>query len=67
MSLGLKFGQYFNDRKDHFDIKIAYEFHDWFKQNRLRQFTSPTYPAFQRDMMGDLTYQGLSFALQFDF
>jgi hypothetical protein len=67
IGLGLSFGQYFNDKKDHYAITVAYEFNDRFKMNRLRQFTAATNPSFQRDMMGDLTYSGLTFGLNFDF
>jgi hypothetical protein len=50
-------------------LSVGYEFHQWFHQNNLRRFfDSGTYVA-GSDVVarGDLSFNGVSFRLQFDF
>ncbi len=67
MVLGLSYGQYFFQKKHHFAIRIAYEFHEWFSHNRLRRFTDGAAPGFNDTTRGSLMYSGLSFQLAFNF
>ncbi len=67
LALGLGYGVFFNNKKDHLSIKIAYEFHEWFNHNRFRQFTDGLYPSFNKEVGGNLSYNGLSFQMAFNF
>lgn len=67
MALGLSYGQYFCQKKHHVNLRIAYEFHEWFSHNRLRRFTDGAAPGFNDESRGSLMYNGLSFQLAFNF
>jgi hypothetical protein len=79
LALGLKWAYMFSKNNASLSLAVAYEFHEWFKQNRLRKFTSghslnSTGSVFEQSITtanlpynGDLSYNGLSFRLQFDF
>jgi hypothetical protein len=68
IQLGLFWGLYFCDMKYHLGMRFGYEFHYWHDQNQLRRWTDPTVPVFNDAVSrGDLTLNGISFRLQFDF
>jgi hypothetical protein len=75
MKLGISWGQFFAKNTYHVSLKVAYEFHQWFKQNQLRRFldggaaNTPETAAISSNMPvnGDLSFNGFSFRLQFDF
>lgn len=67
IGLGLAYGVFFNEKKDHLAIKLAYEFHEWFSFNRLRRFTAYTNVAYNDESRGALMYNGLSFQIAFNF
>lgn len=70
MMLGIGWGIFFNENRHHFGIKAAYEFHDWFDQNRLRRFygtaAAGTIPG-DTVSKGDLSLNGISIRAVFDF
>ncbi|MEI6242116.1 MAG: Lpg1974 family pore-forming outer membrane protein [Chlamydiota bacterium] len=67
ISLGLGWGHLFDHDKYRFSIKVAYEFHQWWKQMRLRRFFDTGEPVSNETVYGDYSLNGLSFAVQFDF
>lgn len=68
--MGLGWGTFFNKDRHHFAVKAAYEFQDWFDQNRLRRFfgtvAAGTIPN-DTVSKGDLTLNGVSVQFLFDF
>ncbi len=67
LALGLQWDYLFSRNRYHFGVKFGWEFNMFFDQNQLFNFLSPTNPGaihFQND---DLTFQGLTLGLRFDF
>ena len=68
LTFGMSFSHLFSKNKNMMSFKLAYEFHEWFQQNHLRRFYSNTNFAYNQEVVhGDLTLNGLSFRVQFDF
>lgn len=67
LALGFGWGHYFDKKRYHVGVDLAYEFHDWFNQLNLRRFWSGS-AAYANDVVsrGDLTLNGLSLRVQFD-
>ncbi len=78
IALGISWGKFFNKKKNHVALKLAYEFHEWLDQLNLKKFYSgvtglpTTTPAATGIYMnetvarGNLTLNGLSLRVQFD-
>lgn len=66
LALGLQWDYLFSRNRYHFGIKFGWEFNLFFDQNQLFNFlsTSPSSIHFQND---DLTFQGITLGLRFDF
>ncbi len=74
MQLGVGWGMFFNRHQHHIALQLLYEFEDWFDQNRMRRFfhgdtTTGTSWTSANDTVsrGDLTLNGVSVRLLFDF
>ena len=80
INLGICWCHLFNKNKNMVSLKAAYEMHQWWDQNRLRRFfdkdtNTATGPysdisasnSNDEVARGDLTVNGFSFAIQFDF
>ena len=75
--LGLCWCHLFSKNRYMVSLKAAYEMHQWWEQNRLRRFFdkdsgilgNPLSASSSNDEVarGDLTVNGFSFAIQFDF
>jgi hypothetical protein len=77
IALGIAWGKYFNKKRNHVGLKLAYEFHEWWDQLNLRKFYSggvglpTTAPAITGIYVNEMvtrnfTLNGLSLKLQFD-
>ncbi|MES2123023.1 MAG: Lpg1974 family pore-forming outer membrane protein, partial [Chlamydiota bacterium] len=67
LALGLQWDYLFSQDRYHFGVKLGWEFNIFFDQNQLFNFMSSTNPGainFQND---DLSFQGLTLGLRFDF
>lgn len=65
--LGLSWDTGFNRARNHFTMKVGYEFQYWFKQNQyIRSDTFAATSQFSR-YSDDLALQGLTAELRFDF
>ena len=69
---GISWGRFFNKNKCLFTLKVGYEFHQWWSQNRLRRFidsqsTTVATMTGNIGVNGDLSFNGFNFGLQFDF
>lgn len=77
MQLGVGWGTYLNRRQHHLAFQLMYEFEDWFSQNRMRRFfhgdgvdalASGSFTSANDTISrGDLTLNGVSFKVLFDF
>jgi hypothetical protein len=75
--LGLCWSHLFSKNKYMLSLKAAYEMHQWWEQNRLRRFfdedvsiefgSNSASSSNDEVARGDLTVNGFSFAIQFDF
>ncbi len=68
MQAGVAWGIFFNNNRHYFSMQAMYEFHHWFDQNWMR-ITQGGSPTFISDVVsrGDLSLNGVSIRLQFDF
>lgn len=70
LAMGIAWGLKFNKMKNYFGLKVAYEFHQWFDQNRMRKFlgtaTAGTIPN-DTVSKGDFTLNGVSIRAAFEF
>ena len=69
LEIGIAWGIPFAEDKYYFDLALAYEFHEWFDQNRMRRFLDSS-GAIASNMAvpnGDLSFSGLSFKVGIDF
>jgi len=68
IQLGVFWGMFFCDMRYHVGMRLGWEFHYWYDQNQLRNWTDNLNPIYNDTLSrGDLTLNGLSFRLQFDF
>jgi hypothetical protein len=67
ISLGISYGRLFDKDKYRITVKVAYEFHQWWKQMRMHRFFDASQAVAHETSNGDLSLNGLSFAVQFDF
>jgi hypothetical protein len=79
LALGLRWAYFFAKDKYRMALCIAYEFHEWFKQNRQIRFlgdgagdaaeigVNARIASSMPVVHGDLSYNGLAFRLEFDF
>jgi len=66
--LGIGWGTLFCKQQYRVSLRAAYEFHHWWNINNMRRFYSSTnWSANETVARGDLTLNGLSFRLMFDF
>ncbi len=65
--MGIGWGHYFNKKRNHVGLRLAYEFHEWWDQLNLRKFSSGSI-AYANDVVsrGNFTLNGFSLRLQFD-
>ena len=78
MALGIGWGKYFNKKRNHVSVRVAYEFQEWWDQLNIRKFHSgsiglPTTTAagtgiYDNDVVsrGNFTLNGFSLRVQFD-
>ena len=64
--LGLCWSTLFDQDRYKISLKVAYEFHQWWDQNRLRRFYNNV-RNLDEVSRGDLTLNGFSFRILFDF
>jgi hypothetical protein len=68
IQMGVFWGMFFCDMKYHVGMRLGWEFHYWYDQNRFRKWSDNLNPIYNDTLSrGDLTLSGLSFRLQFDF
>jgi len=67
MALGIAWGTLFDKDQYHIDLRLAYEFHKWFEQNRLRRFLNSSIVTNTERSKSDLIFEGFSLRVQFDF
>jgi len=66
VALGLQWDYLFSKERYHIGLKMGWEFDVYFNQNQLFHFTS-TNPASFQTQSDDLSFQGLTVGLRFDF
>nr|HRW58460.1 Lpg1974 family pore-forming outer membrane protein [Chlamydiales bacterium] len=66
-ALGISWGTLFSKNNYHIDLSLAYEFHTWFKQNRLRRLLNNTVGGSEEMSQTNLNFEGFALRLQFDF
>lgn len=68
ITMGISWGHYFNRNQHHIGLQIAYEMIQWWDQFRLRRFFDAQ-STISNDAVsrGDLTFNGVSFRLIFNF
>lgn len=67
LALGLQWDYMFSKDRYHFGVKFGWEFNMFFDQNQLFNFLSPTNPGAIRFQDDDLSFQGLTLGMRFDF
>lgn len=68
LQLGVSWGIYFNENRNHLAIQALYEFQEWWDHNWLRRpFNNPSTLGNDTVARGNLTLNGASFRLLFDF
>lgn len=67
LALGLQWDYMFSRDHYHFGIKFGWEFNMFFDQNQLFNFLSTTNPGAIQFQDDDLSFQGLTLGLRFDF
>lgn len=66
--IGICWSHLFSKNKYMVSLKVAYEMHQWWDQNRFRRFFDNASPIANDEVSrGDLKINGLSFAIGFDF
>jgi Legionella pneumophila major outer membrane protein precursor len=66
--LGIGWGTLFCKQQYRFSLRAAYEFHQWWNVNHMRRlFSSTTWSANDKVSRGDLTLNGVSIRVMFDF
>ncbi len=75
MALGIGWGKYFNKKRNHVGLKVAYEFHEWWDQLNMRKFSNGSTGfsgrgtgVYSNDVVsrGNFTLNGFSLCLRFD-
>jgi hypothetical protein len=79
IALGIAWGKYFNKKRNHVGLRLAYEFHEWWDQLNMKKFSSGSIGTpevgtpsgtgiYTNDTVsrGNFTLNGLSLKLQFD-
>lgn len=67
LALGIQWDYLFSKDRYHFGVKFGWEFNVFFDQNKMIRFVSDTSPGSIARNNGDLTFQGLTLGLRFDF
>ncbi len=67
LALGLQWDYLFSNDRFHFGFKFGWEFNIFFDQNQLFNFLSSDHPSSIQFKKDDLTFQGLTLGLRFDF
>lgn len=67
LALGLQWDYMFSKDRYHFGMKFGWELNMFFDQNQLFNFLSSFNPGSLRFVEDDLTFQGLTFGMRFDF
>ncbi len=67
MALGIQWDYLFSKDSYHFGFKFGWEFNVFFDQNQLVRFVGDTAPGLFVRNDGDLSFQGLTFGMRFDF
>ena len=69
LALGLCWTNHFCENKYRVALSGAYEFHYWWDQNQFKRFFGDNQAIASNDTVsrGDLSFNGLSFRMQFDF
>lgn len=67
LSLGLQWDYMFSQDRYHFGVKFGWEFNMFFDQNQLFNFLSSSNPGSIKFRDDDLSFQGLTLGLRFDF
>ncbi len=68
LQVGVGWGTYFNQHKNHIALQLMYEFQQWWDQNWMRRFwDADTVTSNDTVSRGDLSLNGLSVKLLFDF
>lgn len=66
--MGLGYSTLFNKNKHRISLRLVYEFHEWWNVNQLRRFADDiNWSANYTVSRGNLTLNGLSFRIGFDF
>jgi len=67
LALGVQWDHFFCKDRYHFGVNLGWEFNAFFNQNRLMRFLSTQTPGAFTRSNGDLTFQGVTLGLRFDF
>ena len=67
LALGLQWDCLFSRDRFHFGVKFGWEFNLFFDQNQLFNFLSSKHPGAMSFKDDDLTFQGLTLGVRFDF
>lgn len=67
LALGLQWDYLFSNDRFHFGFKFGWEFNIFFDQNQLFNFLNTDTPGAIRSNKDDLTFQGVTLGLRFDF
>jgi hypothetical protein len=67
LALGVQWDYLFSKDRYHVGVKFGWEFNVFFDQNKMIRFVSDTSPGSYARSNGDLTFQGLTLGLRFDF
>lgn len=67
MALGVRWDSYFRNNRYHLGLYAGWEQNIWFGLNKMNHFLSDLYDGDLQQMNNDLTLQGGTFGLRFDF
>lgn len=67
LALGLQWDYMFSRNNYHFGLKFGWEFNLFFDQNQLFNFLSSSNPGAIQFLEDDLSFQGLTLGMRFDF
>jgi hypothetical protein len=67
IALGLQWDRFFCNDRYHFGVNLGWEFNAFFDQNQWMRFSSTRNPGVYSRSNGDLTFQGVTLGLRFDF
>jgi hypothetical protein len=67
LALGIQWDYLFSKDRYHFGVKFGWEFDLFFDQNQMIRFVSSTSPGSFSRSNEDLSFQGLTFGMRFDF